>query len=277
LKVLFDRRTSIGLVVAIGWLATTCKAPVERAEDVPEVEIRASVTQLLARYSPGAPMRASQPRSKRAACPDGMVLVEGEYCPEPEHVCLRYLDPPGKFRRCGEYERPARCTSKRKRSLRFCIDRDEYVGPNDSRPRNHVTFEQAALACEELGRRLCSESEWNFACEGESMQPYPYGWKRDASACNADHLNIANEFGGLRDLRVPPGTYTRCTSPFGVRDLTGNVEEFVRRDDRPDRPAMKGAHWLPGRNHCRAAQRVHGPRYGGVETGFRCCADVHGN
>ena len=37
---------------------------------------------------------------------------------------------------------------------------------------------------ESRGARLCKESEWQFACEGEAMLPYPYGLSRDASACN---------------------------------------------------------------------------------------------
>jgi hypothetical protein len=57
--------------------------------------------------------------------------------------------------------------------------------------------------------------------------------------------------------------------------MTGNLEEFVTIDrSRPERPAMKGAYWQPGRNHCRAAQTAHDRFYKGTETGFRCCSDV---
>ena len=79
----------------------------------------------------------------------------------------------------------------------------------------------------------------------------------------------------LRDLRAPSGSYERCVSPFGVADLSGNLEEFVTIDgSTPARPAMKGSYWQPGRNFCRAAQTAHDMYYNGTETGFRCCSDV---
>jgi formylglycine-generating enzyme len=220
---------------------------------------------------PAAPISAVE---ARAACPPEMVLVEGDYCPKVEHRCLRYLDKSGKFKRarCAEYEPKARCLSPKKRRLSFCIDRDEQVAKESSLPLTGRTLPQAARICAAAGKRLCRESEWNFACEGEEMRPYPYGWNRDPAACNADKKTIVGKGGTMVSLAAPPGSYPACTSPFGVRDMTGNVEEWVQREDYPNRGAMKGAYWLPTSNHCRAAQRIHGPLYSGLELGFRCCA-----
>jgi sulfatase modifying factor 1 len=209
------------------------------------------------------------------ACPEGMVLVEGMYCPDVKQRCLRYLDPPGRYQafRCAEYA-PPRCASRQRRRLRFCIDRDEYREDGESLPANHMSFTHAVRTCRELGKRVCQESEWNFACEGEAMLAYPYGMKRDPSACNADQRDLLNKRGLLKDLRAAPGSFPRCASPFGVRDMAGNLEEFVAMDVRgPPRPAMKGAYWQPGRNDCRAAQTAHDAFYNGTETGFRCCAE----
>jgi len=209
-----------------------------------------------------------------SVCPEGMVLAQGAYCPEVEHTCLGYLDPPGRYHeyRCGEYA-PARCAGPRE-SMKFCIDAREYTPPNQSLPAHFVSFRDAKRICGGLGKRLCLESEWNFACEGEQMLPYPYGSKREASICNADHTDLRGKDGGIRDQRAPSGAHQGCVSPFGVYDMAGNLEEFVERDDAPGEPAMKGAWWLPGRNHCRARQTFHNEVYKGVETGFRCCADV---
>lgn len=204
-----------------------------------------------------------------------MALVEGMYCPEVEQRCLRYLDPPGRYRtyRCAEYAEP-KCLSPERRRLRFCVDRDEYREPGEALPSNHVSFTQARQICSRLGKRVCRESEWNFACEGEAMLAYPYGNERDSTACNADRADLLNEKGLLRDLRAAPGSFPRCTSPFGVRDMAGNLEEFVAMDVRgAPRPAMKGAYWQPGRSHCRAAQTAHDAFYRGTETGFRCCSE----
>lgn len=210
---------------------------------------------------------------ERASCGDGMVLVEGEYCPEVEQRCERYLTPYGRFAkyRCAEYGE-SRCTSKRRRALRFCIDRDEYTEAGARLPLNHKSFLEAEQICESVGKRICTESEWNFACEGSEMRPYPYGFERNSRACNADRTDILTPGKALRDLRAPSDAFPECVSPFGVRNLTGNLEEFVLREgSEPRRPAMKGAYWQPSQNSCRARQTVHGPRYSGIETGFRCC------
>ncbi|MFZ5891227.1 MAG: formylglycine-generating enzyme family protein [Myxococcota bacterium] len=209
-------------------------------------------------------------------CPADMVLVEGDYCPKVELNCKRFQDPEGRYEhfRCAEYG-PSTCKSKQRKHLRYCIDKHEYVPPGEDLPANHKSFTHAEKTCKSLGKRVCMESEWNFACEGEEMRPYPYGFSRDADACNADRQDIVATNGELRDLRAPPGSHPRCASPFGVLDLSGNLEEFVAIDgSTPVRPAMKGAYWQPGRNFCRAAQTAHDRYYNGTETGFRCCSEA---
>jgi formylglycine-generating enzyme required for sulfatase activity len=220
-----------------------------------------------------------QPLQEPAApspCGDNMVLVEGDYCPKVELNCKRYLDPKGRYEqfRCAEYG-PSQCLSKERRHLRYCIDRTEFAESGETLPANHRSFTHGEKACAAQGKRLCRESEWNFACEGEEMRPYPYGFARDASACNADRVDVVSPEGKLRDLRAPGGSFARCKSPFGVMDMAGNLEEFVARDGKgPPQPAMKGAYWQPSRNFCRAAQTAHDRYYNGTETGFRCCSDA---
>lgn len=211
-----------------------------------------------------------------AACPDGMILIDGEYCPEVEQRCERYLTPYGRFAkyRCAEYGE-SRCLSKRRRAMRFCIDRDEYTEAGARLPLNRKSFVEAQQICESEGKRICTESEWNFACEGPEMRPYPYGFQRNSRACNADRTDILTPSKALRDLRAPSDAFPECVSSFGVRNLAGNLEEFVLREGTdPPRPAMKGAYWQPSQNSCRARQTVHGAHYAGLETGFRCCSAV---
>jgi hypothetical protein len=218
----------------------------------------------------------STPAAEDGRCPNDMTLVEGDYCPNVQLNCKRYVDPEGAYEhfRCGEYG-ASTCKSKTRRHLRYCIDKHEYVPPGETLPANHKSFTHAERTCGALGKRVCRESEWNFACEGEEMRPYPYGFTRDPEACNADREDIISKSGELRDLRAPPGAHPRCASPFGVLDLSGNLEEFVAMDGNgPARPAMKGAYWQPGRNFCRAAQTAHDRYYNGTETGFRCCAEA---
>jgi formylglycine-generating enzyme required for sulfatase activity len=205
-----------------------------------------------------------------------MVLAEGAYCPNPIHTCKRWLDPPGPYRdyRCAEYAQPAVCRGARVQK-RFCIDREEYVAPGESLPLANQSWTSAKEVCEGLGKRLCLESEWQFACEGEEMRPYPYGFKRDATLCNIDRLDLGKPNGGLKDLRAPISDYPRCLSPFGVHDMSGNIEEWTTIDDgkAPQRSSMKGAWWLPGKNTCRARTVGHGEIYRGKQVGVRCCKD----
>jgi Sulfatase-modifying factor enzyme 1 len=209
-------------------------------------------------------------------CPAGMALVDGEHCPEVEHQCVRWMETKGPHARsrCAEYAQPSRCVSARV-PMRFCIDRNEYTPAGESLPASNQSWTDAKRACEGEGKRLCGESEWVFACEGEEMRPYPYGFTRDAGACNADRVDLFRPDGSLRDLRDDADGHPGCVSTFGVHHMAGNLEEWTTIDgSSPPRPAMKGAYWQPGRNHCRAAQTAHDQFYGGVETGFRCCADA---
>jgi hypothetical protein len=235
--------------------------------------------------APGSAASAPAPPSPPGAdagstsCPADMVLVEGEYCPSIEHVCLKWLDPPGPYHdyRCGEYKRPATCKTAREKK-HFCIDREEYVKPGEPLPIAEQSWTSAGEICASKGARLCLESEWQFACEGPDMHPYPYGdgFTRDGKACNIDRSDLGKPMGGLNDLRAPVTEYPRCLSPFGVHNMSGNVEEWTTLDKgkAPDRSSMKGAWWLPGKNTCRAATIGHGEVYRGKQVGVRCCKDA---
>ena len=236
-------------------------------------KLRTGANNPLAAIAPGKIAEVAE----QSVCPVGMALVEGEYCPKVRHRCRDYMDPEGpyEFYRCVEYVKPAKCLSASRVKMRFCIDKEEWTPDGKSLPANFKSWSDAHRVCTGLGKRVCNESEWNFACEGEEMRPYPYGWKRDTTACNADHTDIVTPEGTLKDMRAPSDAYPRCVSPFGVKNLAGNLEEFVTIDNStPPRPAMKGAYWQPGRNHCRAAQTAHDRWYNGTETGFRCCSDA---
>jgi sulfatase modifying factor 1 len=240
--------------------------------------------------SPASPVR-EEPAAKSAksaapspkgtdtsACPRGMILVDGESCPDAEQVCLKWLDPPPyQNLRCGEYAKPAKCKGPTKHR-RFCVDREEYAeseGP-DALPLVGKSWGEAKSLCEARGARLCVEAEWEFACEGPEMSPYPYGWKRDSSVCNMDRTDLGGAEDKLRDHRAPLSAFPGCTSPFGAHDMVGNVDEWVEREGAtaPHRSALRGGWWLPGRNRCRAATLGHDETYSGKQVGFRCCKDA---
>jgi sulfatase modifying factor 1 len=224
-------------------------------------------------------------RAEPKACPEGMALVEGDYCPEVEQKCLEWMDPPSsryhQFR-CAHYDKSV-CKSKERVHMRYCIDVTERVedtagdGEATSKPRHFMSWTSSRKLCEAAGGRLCRESEWQFACEGEEMRPYPYGHDRDSSACNVDISENIGKVGRLVDHRSPVGSHDKCASPFGVQDMAGNVEEWVQADGRGKmgwKEVLKGSWWIPSRHACRQFQVGHNDVYNGAETGTRCCKDA---
>ncbi len=224
--------------------------------------------------------------ASEAACPEGMIWVHGEYCTEVRQTCREWLDDASlPFARCARFESPSECVGRRV-AMSFCIDRFEYARPGDTVPANQMSFELGSKACQQLGRRICAEREWNFACEGEEMLPYPYGYAREPF-CNQDRddlLEMAFVDGVrqqvLKDLRRASSLDSACVSPFGIYDMVGNLDEPVLREatqhNRPFRNALKGGWWMASRNRCRPATTSHDDWYQGTQVGARCCADVAG-
>jgi formylglycine-generating enzyme len=258
----------------------TAAAAPERTPGVPGASANpkpreAATSATIPSTAPGSATAAAQPS---AECPLGMLLVDGEYCPVVEQTCMRWLDPPGSRYatfRCAEYARPSVCKAPRTHK-RFCIDRTERTEAGSRTPKNFVSFHGADALCKSIGARVCRESEWQFACEGPEMRPYPYGFSRDANACNTDISQHLKENGRLKDHRAQVGSHPGCASPFGVMDLAGNMEEWVAADGNKFgwKELLKGSWWIPSRHACRQYQIGHGPTYSGAETGTRCCKDA---
>lgn len=205
-----------------------------------------------------------------------MMLVEGEACTRVRQECLSWLEKPAIAGdgRCARFA-PSECVGERV-AMRFCIDTDEYTPPRQLLPMNVASWTDARGLCEAQGKRLCRESEWNFACEGVEMLPYPTGLERDHVRCNFDRMELLDARGRPRDLRMPSSQLAGCASPFGVRSLVGNIDEWVDRDVSAGswRSALKGGWWLAGRNRCRPATTAHDESYRDFQTGFRCCSDA---
>jgi formylglycine-generating enzyme required for sulfatase activity len=144
--------------------------------------------------------------------------------------------------------------------------------------------------CTRTGKRLCTSSEWELACEGPERLPYATGYTRDASRCNFDRPNIVADNDALAnprtrdvefarvDQREPSGWRPDCVSYYGVHDMTGNVDEWVQNDSGffekpPYRSALKGGYWGKVRNRCRPTTTDHNEWHNGYQVGFRCCTE----
>jgi formylglycine-generating enzyme required for sulfatase activity len=149
-----------------------------------------------------------------------------------------------------------------------------------------VNFPESEALCKEGGKRLCTEDEWTFACEGEEAMPYPYGFDRDKDACVTDKAwrpydpdayykkgAVVAELDKLWQ-GLASGAQPKCKSPFGVYDLTGNVDEWTRSSIGGRPSILKGGYWGPVRTRCRPSTRAHGESHAFYQQGFRCCGDL---
>lgn len=247
-----------------------------------------------------------QVEGNRGACATGMVEISGlmKLDPSPrtqrdlpsidemqKRTCKQWInrDYP---ERCAEFDRAQWLEVSREletRPMHFCIDRYEYPNQKGVYPLVLVSWYEAAELCAEEGKRLCTEAEWTFACEGEEAQPYPYGYVRDPEACVVDQpwrpfietaLRPRNGPNAMAELDrlwqgAPSGSRPRCRSPFGVYDMTGNVDEWTRSVREGERPSiLKGGYWGPVRTRCRPSTRSHDENHTFYQQGFRCCSDV---
>jgi formylglycine-generating enzyme required for sulfatase activity len=65
-------------------------------------------------------------------------------------------------------------------------------------------------------KRLPTESEWQYAAQGTDMRKYPWGNEMDSTKCN---YNLNHP--------TPVSDYPLGASPFGVKDMIGNVWQLT--------------------------------------------------
>ena len=119
------------------------------------------------------------------------------------------------------------------------------------KPQGYVSQLEAASACENAGKRLCSLTEWYRACRGDKNTLFPYGPSYVPGRCNVNKPHLLSILHGSdprawkydagfndpeldqRDgFLAETGAYKECVSSGGVYDLVGNLHEWVA--DRVD-------------------------------------------
>ena len=233
----------------------------------------------------------------RGACPAGMVSVQGKMkvhamVDEMQlQACTKWIDHKWP-ERCAEYDRDKWLAISKElptQNMNVCMDRFEYPNRKGEFPIIMVSWYEARDACKTEGKRLCSEDEWTYACEGEEATPYPNGYSREASECindrpwrKFDDQALMPRTGprAMAELDrlwqgVPSGTRAACKSKAGVYDMTGNIDEWTRSSIAGERPSvLKGGYWGPVRTRCRPATKAHDESHTFYQQGFRCCADA---
>ncbi len=149
----------------------------------------------------------------------------------------------------------------------YCIDRYEFPNKKGMIPKTSVSFDEADKLCGSIGKRLCSEEEWERACKGLSMLKYPYDNNFDPNACNAE-----SDSGEDRNV-APSGKFSRCKSTYGIFDMSGNVAEWVYM--KGGAKGVKGGYVNKPAWAVRCASRkVESGSKKSPYYGFRCCMDA---
>ncbi len=123
-------------------------------------------------------------------------------------------------------------------------------------PVTYITFKDAEAYCKGVGKRLPTEEEWETAARGPNGNRFPWG--------NEWEPNKANTMDAGFRAPVDVGKFEGDVSPFGVRDMFGNVQEWTASIYKayPRNPKA-------GENEFRSGMRVIrglGSRFTGVKS-----------
>jgi formylglycine-generating enzyme required for sulfatase activity len=224
------------------------------------------------------------PPPQGGACPADMRLVEGVHYENVQRFCTDWRQ-----QHCWAVFPGLLAQEPRATPVRTCMDTYEWPNRAGALPVVMLRFVEAEAACASAGKRLCTELEWETACEGPETLPWPYGYRYDPAACNSakpyrpvGERRLASDDAAVREAETkklwqgePSGAFPACQSAYGVYDLTGNVEEWVTssRPEWPYRSSLKGGYWSKPWSGCRGTNEAHGPLFRFYEIGFRCCRE----
>lgn len=203
-------------------------------------------------------------------CPSGMAPVD-DFCVDRWEASLVFADgtPFSPFQSPGGFDVRA-------------------VSVPDAVPQGYVSGDQAGLACEASGKRLCTNEEWLRACRGPAGTTYPYGETLEPGVCNdARAAHPAIEYfgtteswiwselgnacvGQLDDALARTGAHPGCVTDEGLFDMMGNLHEWTSDPAGTFRGGFYVDTELNGPG-CLYATTAHDTGHWDYSTGFRCC------
>lgn len=135
-------------------------------------------------------------------------------------------------------------------------------GDKGNHPINCVDWAQASAYCQWAGKRLPTEQDWQFAAQGPDGRTYPWG----------NHEPGGQLCWARRDGTCPAASYPSGDSPFGLKDMAGNVGEWTSSSYDAKERVVRGGFWsLSDALYVRAASRgATNPTVQYDIVGFRC-------
>jgi len=146
-------------------------------------------------------------------------------------------------------------------------------------PVVNVSYEDAQAFCKWAGKRLPTESEWQYAAQGPDGRVYPWGNEMDSTKCNygLNHLTSVIDY--------PEGA-----SPYGIYDMVGNIWQLTNdiydngsyyyimiRGGAYYNPASSGWYVKGGPQPLNKTQKLLRVSQGferNATVGFRCVMDI---
>ncbi|MFH2006927.1 MAG: SUMF1/EgtB/PvdO family nonheme iron enzyme [bacterium] len=209
-------------------------------------------------------------------CPDGMIPVD-TFCIDRYEAALLLVHPDETTEPWSPFHNPG-------------TERVRAVSLAGAVPQGYISGDQAAAACAEAGKRLCTDQQWLRACQGPGATTYPYGDTLLLGTCN-DHRAVhpAVEYFGTSDPwiwselghpcinQLPDsldltGQNAGCVTAEGVFDMMGNLHEWTADPNGTFRGGFYVDTSINGPG-CLYATTAHNIYHWDYSTGFRCCAD----
>jgi hypothetical protein len=158
-------------------------------------------------------------------------------------------------------------------------------------PWTGVTPAAAATACASIGATLCTETQWQAACDTTRVAACTWSYSTmcntyQANACNGQDYDSDPTMGGNQDSLVPTGHLASCewttdasVSPSLpppqagiVYDMSGNAQEWTAPRSAGANPIRGGSYNdIPGGLTCDFNFDVEADGVSLPDTGFRCC------
>lgn len=208
-------------------------------------------------------------------CPTGMVRV-GAFCIDRYEASLVLVDDGGAIGSWSPFHPPD--------GVRVAA-----ISAAGAVPQGYISGTQAAAACAEAGKRLCTNTEWLDACRGATDRVYPYGDTRVDGRCNdARAVHPAVERFGtsadwiwsrlgdacinqLPDSIALTGAHPECVTAEGAFDMMGNLHEWTSDPAGTFRGGFYADTRVNGEG-CLYRTTAHSIGHWDYSTGFRCCA-----